>query len=64
MLQNSNMQERKLLEFSEMLGLNKGDVDQILSNGSNTNEQMVYSFGPYDPPYWATYYGTISIKDF
>lgn len=59
---NSNIELGELNELIDMLGMNNDDVKDILVNRSVIKEQTYLSIGP--KPYWADYYGSISIKDF
>ena len=59
---NSNIELKKLNELIDTLGMSDEDVKDILSKRSMLRDQAYLSIGP--KPYWADYYGTISIKDF
>ena len=62
MPQNSNIELGELNELINTLGMNRNDVNNIMANSSITEEQNNISAGP--NPYYSSYYGTISIKDF
>lgn len=55
-----------IYKLGSRLGLNKKDLDLVLRNQAVGQKQSSYSMvsGPYEPPYWASFYGTISIRDF
>lgn len=59
---NSNIELRNLSKLIDTLGMSNDDVNDILTDRSVLKEQTYLSIGP--KPYWADYYGTISIKDF
>ena len=61
MPQNSNIVIGELNELTNMLGMNNDDVTNILVK-SSLKEYTNLSMGP--KPYYCSYYGTISIKDF
>ena len=55
-----------IYKLGSRLGLNKKDLDLVLRNQAYIQNQSSYSMnsGPYEPPYWASFYGTTSIEDF
>ena len=59
---NSKIELEKLNKLIDTLGMSDEDVKDILTNRSMSRDQTYLSIGP--KPYWADYYGTISIKDF
>ena len=66
MTHNNNIWGENLNTLLEALGMKKEDIECMIKNDS-LPEQTYFSNGPlWDPngPYWASYYGTISIKDF
>jgi len=52
----------KLYDIGEKIGLNKKEMNNLLNDHPQRIEQSSLLLGP--KPYWATFYGTISIKDF
>jgi len=64
MKQTNKANESNLIEIGRMLGLNKKDIEDIINPTPTNNEQILFTIGPDDPVYPASYYGTISIKDF
>ena len=59
---NNKIELEKLNKLIDTLGMSDEDVKDILTNRSMSRDQTYLSIGP--KPYWADYYGTISIKDF
>ena len=62
MPQNSNIELGELNELINTLGMNRNDVDNIMTNSSTKEERNNLSAGP--TMYTCSYYGTVSIKDF
>ena len=61
---NSIIPGGELDTLFETLGIKKEDLERMMKNDP-MQTQPYFSNGPWnDPPYWASYYGTISIKDF
>ena len=54
--------KNRIYELGSPLGLNKKDIDNIIKHKPDKNEQVSLNVGP--DPYYGTWYGTISIKDF
>lgn len=64
MSQDSNILGEKINVLLETLGMQKEDIKNIIYK-KPFPEQLYCTKGPWiDDPYWASYYGTISIKDF
>lgn len=65
MTQNTNIKIRELNKLISMLGINANDIEHIIENSTAREEDIYLSAGPgpWDP-YWSSYYGTTSIKDF
>ena len=55
----------KIYKVGQKLGLNKEEIENILTNSSSTNEltSQMLRYGP-DEPYWSSMYGSISNKVF
>jgi plasmid maintenance system antidote protein VapI len=51
-----------IYRLGQIMGLNKKDMNNILNNAHQPTEEYQISLGP--KPYYATFYGTISINDF
>jgi len=62
MTHNNNIKYDVLIEHTKKLGINEKELKQILQNNPAREMEISFSMGP--KPYWATYYGTVSIKDF
>ena len=61
-----NKVNHRIYEIGGKIGLNNRDLDLVLKDCTVMQKQFSYSidYGPDDTPYWASFYGTISIKDF
>jgi hypothetical protein len=56
----------EIFKIGQNIGLNKKDIENLLTDNSPTNQLISQSFdlGPDDPPYWASLYGSISTRNF
>ena len=58
-----NMSRNKTFyKTGKMLGLSTRDINNVLKYSAEKTEYPTLESGP--TPYWSTFYGTISIKDF
>jgi hypothetical protein len=63
MAQDSNILGEKLNALLETLEMKKDDLERMIKK-NQIQAQSYFSNGPDDEWYWASYYGSISIKDF
>lgn len=65
MSSNYRVKNAKIFEIGQKIGLNKKEIENILTNTSSTIEltSQLLGSGP-NEPYWASMYGSISTKDF
>jgi hypothetical protein len=61
-----NRKNNEIYKIGQKIGLNKKDIENILKKNPSTNQStfQMFGLGPDDPPYWASFYGSISIRNF